>query len=133
MLRGFTKFSTFLGAASMSHLMRYVFAFAFLLSFFIFFADILRCVMQYGVHSSFSSYRYDQCRKYHADHEGSREVIRRGLRQTSEGSFSAVSKAKFASEYAFESSRRDLHKTLLSTAFGIHNRKLGKKGPGMAL
>ena len=33
--------------------------------------------------------------------------------QTSQGSFSAVSKPKFASKYAFESSRRDLHNALL--------------------
>ena len=32
------------------------------------------------------------------------------IRQTLEGSFSAVSKPNFASKYAFESSRRDLHK-----------------------
>ena len=30
----------------------------------------------------------------------------------------------------FESSRRDLHNALLCTAFGIHNRNVGKKGPG---
>ena len=53
-----------------------------------------------------------------------------GIRQTLQGSFSAVSKPNFASKYAFESSRRDLHNALLCTAFGIHNRKLGKKGPG---
>ena len=44
--------------------------------------------------------------------------------QTLEVSFSIVSKPKFASKYAFESSRRDLHNALLCTAFGIHNRKL---------
>ena len=33
-----------------------------------------------------------------------------GIRQTLEGSFSAVSKPNFASKYAFESSRRDLHR-----------------------
>ena len=37
-------------------------------------------------------------------------------RQTLEGSFSAVSKPNFASKYAFESSRRDLHNALLCTA-----------------
>ena len=37
--------------------------------------------------------------------------------QTLEGSFSAVSKPNFASKYAFESSRRDLHDALLCTAF----------------
>ena len=47
--------------------------------------------------------------------------------QTLEGSFSAVSKPNFASKYAFESSRRDLHNALLCTVFGIHSRKLGKK------
>ena len=35
--------------------------------------------------------------------------------QTLQGSFSAVSKPTFAREYAFESSRRDLHNALLST------------------
>ena len=38
----------------------------------------------------------------------------RGLRQTLDGSFSAVSKPNFASKCAFESSRRDLHKALLA-------------------
>ena len=36
--------------------------------------------------------------------------------QTLQGSFSAVSKQNFASKYAFESSRRDLHNALLCTA-----------------
>ena len=36
--------------------------------------------------------------------------------QTLEGSFSAVSKLNFASKYAFEISRRDLHNALLCTA-----------------
>ena len=35
--------------------------------------------------------------------------------QTSQGSFSAVSKPNFASKYALESSRRDLHNALLCT------------------
>ena len=39
-----------------------------------------------------------------------------GLRiRRRKGSFSAVSKPKFASKYAFESSRRDLHNALLCT------------------
>ena len=38
------------------------------------------------------------------------------MRQTLPGSFSAVSKRNFASKYAFESSRRDLHNALLCTA-----------------
>ena len=42
------------------------------------------------------------------------------IRQTSQGSFWAVSKPKFASKYAFESSRRDLHKALLCTALKWH-------------
>ena len=42
------------------------------------------------------------------------------LRQTFEGSFSAVSKPIFASKHSFESSRRDLHITLLSTALQSH-------------
>ena len=38
----------------------------------------------------------------------------------SRGSFSAVSKPNVASEYAFESSRRDLHDALLYTALQSH-------------
>ena len=38
------------------------------------------------------------------------------LAATLEGSFSAVSKPNFASKYAFESSRRDLHNAILCTA-----------------
>ena len=52
---------------------------------------------------------------------------RHGIRQTLEGSFSAVSRPNFASKYSLESSRRDLHNALLCTVLGIHNRKLGKK------
>ena len=37
-----------------------------------------------------------------------------------EGSFSAVSKLDFASKYAFESSRRDLHNSFLCTALEAH-------------
>ena len=37
-----------------------------------------------------------------------------------QGSFSAVSKRNFASEYAFESSRRDLHNALLCTDLKSH-------------
>ena len=37
-------------------------------------------------------------------------------RPTLQGSFSAVSRPNFASKYAFESSRRDLHNALLCTA-----------------
>ena len=37
--------------------------------------------------------------------------------QTLQGSFSAVSKPIFATKYSFESSRRDLHHALCSTAF----------------
>ena len=40
--------------------------------------------------------------------------------QTSEGSFSAVSTSIFASKYAFDSSRRDLHNALLCTAPKSH-------------
>ena len=42
------------------------------------------------------------------------------MRQTLEGSFSAVSKRNFARKYAFESSRRDLHNALLCTALKSH-------------
>ena len=41
------------------------------------------------------------------------EPRRRGVRQALEGSFSAVSKSSFASKYAFERSRRDLHKAVI--------------------
>ena len=40
----------------------------------------------------------------------------RSIGQTLQGSFSAVSKPNFASRYSFESSRRDLHNTVLCTA-----------------
>ena len=40
--------------------------------------------------------------------------------QTLQGSFSAVSKPNFASKYALESSRRDLHDALLCTALKSH-------------
>ena len=43
--------------------------------------------------------------------------------QTLEGSISAVSKPNFASKYAFESSRRDLHKALLCTTLKSHFSK----------
>ena len=42
------------------------------------------------------------------------------LSGTVQGSFSAVSKPNFASKYAFESSRRDLHDALLCTALQSH-------------
>ena len=48
---------------------------------------------------------------------------------TWKGSFSAVSKPKFASKYALESSRRDLQNALLCTVlhrFGIESQKPGK-------
>ena len=41
--------------------------------------------------------------------------------QTLQGSFSAVSKPIFASKYSLESSRRDLHITLLCTALQSQN------------
>ena len=43
--------------------------------------------------------------------------------QTLQGSFSAVSKPNFASKYAFESSRRDLHNALLCKALKTHFSK----------
>ena len=45
----------------------------------------------------------------------------RGMRQTSQGSFSTVSKRNFASKYAFESSQRDLHNALLCTVLKSHS------------
>ena len=44
----------------------------------------------------------------------------RGMRQTLQGSFSAVSKRNFARKYAFNRSRRDLHNALLCTALKSH-------------
>ena len=44
----------------------------------------------------------------------------RSMGQTLQGAFSAVSKPIFASKYAFESSRRDLHNALLCTALKSH-------------
>ena len=44
------------------------------------------------------------------------QALHRGMRQTLEGSFSAVSKQNCARKYAFKSSRRDLHNALLCTA-----------------
>ena len=52
--------------------------------------------------------------------EPRRSLSCHGIRQTLEGSFSAVSKPNFASKYAFESSRRDLHNALLCTAPKSH-------------
>ena len=49
-----------------------------------------------------------------------RGELRFGMRQTLQGSFSAVSKRNFARKYAFESSRRDLHNALLCTALQSH-------------
>ena len=51
-----------------------------------------------------------------ADPVGSEQVPEAAIGQTLEGSLSAVSKPTFASKYAFESSRRDLHNALLCTA-----------------
>ena len=47
-------------------------------------------------------------------------VQRRAVRQTLQGSFSAVLKRNFASKYSLESSRRDLHNALLCTAQKSH-------------
>ena len=64
---------------------------------------------------------------WHRTAESSRATLRRdedvrrqGMRQTLQGSFSAVSKRNFARKYAFESSRRDLHNALLCTALKSH-------------
>ena len=50
--------------------------------------------------------------------EGTRARLDRlgSIGQTLQGAFSAVSKRNFASKYALESSRRDLHNALLFTA-----------------
>ena len=50
---------------------------------------------------------------------GAGRASRHGMRQTLQGSFSAVTKRNFARKYAFESSRRDLHNALLCTALQI--------------
>ena len=55
----------------------------------------------------------------------------RGMRQTLQGSFSAVSKSYFASKYAFESSRRDLHNALLCTA--LQSQFVVKNAPNCLL
>ena len=47
------------------------------------------------------------------------------LRRTWQGSFSAVSKPNFASQYALESSRRDLHNALLCTVLESNPKKRG--------
>ena len=46
---------------------------------------------------------------------GALELRTPGMRQTLQGSFSAVSKPNFARKYALESSSRDLHDALLCT------------------
>ena len=46
--------------------------------------------------------------------------VQAAIGQTLEGSFSAVSMPNFASKYAFESSRRDVHNALLCTALQSH-------------
>ena len=51
---------------------------------------------------------------------GARGLELADFQGTLEGSFSAVSKPNFASKYAFESSRRDLHNALLCTALKSH-------------
>ena len=48
------------------------------------------------------------------------------LRQTLQGSLSAVSKPNFARKYALESSRRDLHNALLCTVLESNPKKRGK-------
>ena len=52
-------------------------------------------------------------------------LLHRSIGQTLEGSFAAVSKPNFATKYAFESSRRDLHSALLCTA--LQSQLLSKK------
>ena len=48
------------------------------------------------------------------------------MRQTLQGSFSAVSKRNFASKYAFESSRRDIHNALLCTVLKSFFSKIAR-------
>ena len=50
--------------------------------------------------------------------------------QTLQGSFSAVSTPIFASKYALESSRRDLHNALLCTVLESNPKKRGKPWGG---
>ena len=70
-----------------------------------------------------------------AQYPGLRLGRRRGMRQTLEGSFSAVSKPNFASKYAFESSRRDLHNAPLCTTLQSQNfvKKICQNFPKMLL
>ena len=49
-----------------------------------------------------------------------RRMKARGRANERQGSFSAVSKPHFATKYSLESSRRDLHNTLLCTALQSH-------------
>ena len=49
-----------------------------------------------------------------------RAAALRGVGQTLQGSFSAVSRRNFASKHAFESSRRDLHNAPLCTPLKSH-------------
>ena len=49
-----------------------------------------------------------------------RATLPLGMRQALQGSFSAVSKPNFAIKFSFESSRRDLHNTILCTALQSH-------------
>ena len=49
------------------------------------------------------------------------ELKKAAIGQTLEGSFSAESKPHFASKYAFESSRRDLHNALLKNFSNYSN------------
>ena len=55
-------------------------------------------------------------RQARADRAGRGEVYTEGG-QTLQGSFSSVSKPMIATKYSFETSRRDLHNTLLRTAW----------------
>ena len=50
----------------------------------------------------------------------------RGERANLKGSFSAVSKPNFATKYALESSRRDLHNALLCTVWNPKWKNPGK-------
>ena len=77
---------------------------------------------QFAKTNAFSQRRSAEVRLFASFHDDRRVCLPPGywMRQTLEGSFSAVSKRNFASKYAFESSRRDLHNALLCTALKSH-------------
>ena len=86
---------------------------------------VLWCMLNYRLYfqlarGSASSYRRFPLNGTARGETRSWPALLIGVRQTLEGSFSAVSKRNFTSKYAFESSRRALHNALLCTALKSH-------------